>query len=479
MRKVSGALRGTIAGQFLGESILITCGSLILAIVWVALALPAFNTLSGKEITLSVLVEPVTAIGLLAVTIFTGFVSGSYPALFLSSLKPVSVLRGSLTAGSTRSSLRKVLVVAQFTLSVFLIIGTGIVYNQLQFMKNKDLGYKKEQLLYVVMRGDISNSYQALKSKRLSRAEILAVSASGSRPGSIGSSSSGAQWAGRDPEQQILINHTRVDYDYVETLGIEMVQGRSFSRDFPSDARSDSTGAFVINEDLAEIMGLDPIVGEDFSFMEQEGKIVGVMKDFHFHSVRVPIEPLALAMAPPEELNYLSIRIKPGNISSSVELIRSNWNQVIPNYPFEFRFVDEDLDRRYRAEERMGNVLRYFTILAIAISCLGLFGLASFMAEQRTKEIGIRKVLGAGVSTIIGLLTREFAKWVVIANLLAWPIAYFSANAWLQKFAYRIEPGWTVFLFAAVLALATALLTVSWQAIRSALANPVKALQYE
>jgi ABC-type antimicrobial peptide transport system permease subunit len=479
MRKVSGAFRQNIAGQFLGESVLIALCSLLLAIGLVIFALPVFNNLSGKEITAAILLQPNTLLGLVGVTLFTGLVAGSYPAFFLSSFEPVGVLKGSLKSGAKSSLLRKVLVVTQFALSVFLIIGTGIVYKQLQFMKTKGLGYDKEHLLYISMRGDIDQSYEALKGELLNRPEILGVTASGSPPASIGSNSSGAIWQGKDPDQKVLISHTRVDYDYVETLGIEMVDGRSFSRDYASDAGTDSTGAFLVNEELATIMGLNPVVGADLSFMGQQGTIIGVMKDFHYQSVRVPIEPLALGMAPPENLSFMAIRIRPADISSSIDVIRSIWNRVIPNYPFEFRFVDEDLDRRYRAEERMGGVLRYFAILAVIISCLGLLALASFMAEQRTKEIGIRKVLGASIPTIVGLLSKEFAKWVIIANMIAWPVAYFTMSTWLAKFAHRIETSWTTFLMAGSLALLIALLTVGWQAVKSALANPAKALRYE
>lgn len=479
LRKVSGARRGSIAVQFLGESVIISFASLCLAVLLVALVMPVFNILAGKEMSLDILFTAKMGLGLFLITSFSGLIAGSYPAFFLSAFKPVSVLKSSIKSGAKSSTLRKVLVVMQFALSIFLIIGTSVVFRQLQFMKNKDLGYDKEQLLYINLRGESNDSYKALKNELLQRSEILGVTGTTRPPGRIGSNSSGAKWQGSDPEQEILISQNYVGYDFTETMGIEMAQGRSFSQEFPSDVGTDSTGAFLINEELAKIMGLEPVVGAHLSFMGKEGTIVGVTKNFHFNSVRVDIEPLVMAMKPSDELGYAAIRIKPGDISASIDVIRDVWSQVIPNYPFEFKFLDEELDKMYRAEERMSGLLKYFTILAILISCLGLFGLASFMTEQRTREIGVRKVLGASVGNVILLLSKEFTAWVAISCFIACPVAWFVMNNWLQQFAFRIELGWLVFLVAGFLALIIALLTVSSQAIKSAVMNPAKALRYE
>ncbi|MCH7673734.1 ABC transporter permease [candidate division KSB1 bacterium] len=480
LRKVCGALRSSIAGQFLGESILMAFAALVFAILLVSNLLPLFNHISGKEITSAVWAQPDILIGLVVITLLTGIIAGSYPALFLSGFEPVRVLKGKLKSGAKSSALRKGLVVAQFALSVMLMIGTAVVYNQFVFMKNKNLGYDKEHVLYIRMRGDIGESYQVYKNELLKHPQILDVTASRQQPASIGSNSSGAEWDGKDPEKEdVLISFSTVDYDYVETLKIEMVQGRSFSPEFPSDLGTDSTGAFVVNEEMARIMGVEPIVGANLSFMGQKGKIIGVMKDFHYHSVRTEIMPLALALGDPERLGYIGIRIQPGDISVSTEVIRDVWDRIIPNYPIEFKFLDQELDRMYRTEERMVDILKYFAILAVFISCLGLFGLASYMAEQRTKEIGVRKVLGATVTNIVMLLSTEFARWVLLANLVAWPVAYVVMTNWLQKFAYRVELGWLTFIFAGVLALVIALLTVSSQALKSAVSNPAEALRYE
>ncbi len=481
MRKVSGALRGTIAGQFLGESVIYSLTALVLAVGLVGLVLPAFNLLAGKEIASNFWADPVILFGLGGIALLTGLVAGIYPAFFLSSFKPVSVLKGAIGSGARSSALRKVLVVTQFALSVFLIIGASVVYNQLAYMRSKDLGYDQERLLYIKMRGNIGESYHALKSELLSRPEILDVTATEHPPGRIGSNSGGAKWQGKDPEQKLLVSQNRVDYDFAKTLKIQMADGRAFSPEFPSDLGSDSTGAFLINEELASLIAQDvtPVLGQALSFIGRKGKIIGIMKDFHFNSVRRAIPPLALAMDHPQELGSIAIRIRPGDISESIDAIRGVWSSIIPNYPFDFKFVDQDLDRMYRAEERMVGVLKYFAGLATVISCLGLLGLASFMAEQRTKEIGVRKVLGASVPSIVALMSREFTRWVLLANLVAWPIAYLVLENWLQKFAYRIDVGWLVFLLAGALALVVALLTVSSQAIRSALSNPADALRYE
>ncbi len=479
IRKVSGALRGHVAGQFMGESIFLAFISLVLALVVVASLLPVFNQLAGKTVHPDVLTQPGVLAGLVAVTLLTGIVSGSYPALFLSAFRPVSVLKGTLQSGVKSAALRKVLVVVQFSLSILLIIGTTVVYQQVQYMKSKDLGFDKEQLLYIGMVDEVRSSYGSLRARFLQHPEIMSVTAVRQPPPGIGSSSSGAEWPGKDPEQEVLISHLAVDYGYLETMKITLAEGRSFSPHFPSDALNDSTGNFLINESLAQIIGIKPAAGLDLSFWGRKGKIVGVMKDYHFGSVRREIGPLAIALDQPEDLRFILLRLRPGEVEAAIEALRTVWDQTVPGYPFEFGFVDQDIEGLYRAEERMGDVLRYFTILAVCISCLGLFGLAAFMSEQRTKEIGVRKVLGASVMSIVTLLSAEFVRWVVFATVLAWPIAYFAMSQWLQSFAFRIDLSATSFLAAAGVAVVIALLTVSSQAIKSALTDPAESLRYE
>ena len=472
LRKVVGALRGNMIRQFLGESVLFACIGLLFAVPLVEFLLPFFNELAGKEIELDLIGS--WSLALVGVALVTGLVAGSYPALFLSSFRPAEVLKGSLRSGASSSLFRKLLVVLQFTLSIGLLIGTGVVYNQVTFMRGKGLGYEKEHVLNIRMRGDISGSYDELKMELTAHPAVLGVSAARQRLPNIGSNSSGGEWDGKDPELDVVIGNTQVDYDFVETMGIELVEGRSFSREFSTDA----TEAYLVNEKMAELMGVESAVGERFSLW-REGRIIGVMRNFHFKSVRDEIEPLVLGLNDPKDLTWMVVKLHPESAVAGVEFLKEIWERVVPNYPLEYQFLDREFDWMYRSEERMGGILKYFSVVAVLIGCLGLFGLASFMAEQRTKEIGVRKVLGASVGGIVVLLTREFTKWVVAANLVAWPVAWYAMSQWLEGFAFRVELGWEIFALAGIGALGIAWLTVGWQAVRAALSNPIEALRYE
>ena len=479
IRKVVGGKRKNIINQFFGESFILTIISLLLAIILVSLFIGVFNTISGKEISANILLKPEFIIGTIIVAIITGFLAGSYPALFLSSFQPVKVLKGDLSSGSKRGLLRKVLVVIQFTLSIFLIIGTIVVYSQLNYMRNKKIGFNKDHLLYIPMRGEIKKSYETIKNEFLKDSRILSVTASSHRPSHIGSNSSGADWEGKDPELRVLIGTHGVDFDYIKTLQIEMKSGRAFSRDITSDAPHDTIANFLINEEVEKIMGTDDAVGKRFSFMGFHGQIIGVMKNFHYQPVRSRIEPLAIVVAPIEWLSYILVRIQPDEVPKAMDYLKKTWGKIMPGYPFDYSFLDEDFDRMYRTEERMGALLKYFAIIAIFIACLGLLGLASFTAEQRTKEIGIRKTMGATVSRIVILLSTEFSVLVIISIFIASPVAWYFMRQWLQDYAYRTSLSWWVFALAAVLALLIALFTVSFQAIKAALTNPADALKCE
>jgi len=474
MRKVVGAVKGQIVKQFYGESCLFTLISLFFALAIVWLVLPVFNSISGKEISLSMLTHGYMPLAIGAIVLVTGILAGSYPALFLSAFHPVDVLKGTLASGSSHSNFRKVLVVAQFSMSIFLIIGTGIVSSQLRYIKQKNIGFDKAHLISIPMRGSVKESYDALKKELLKRPGVAGVSAASDRPSFIANNAGGADWEGKDPQREVSVHFTVVDYDYVETVDIGMVEGRSYSPDHPSDAET----AFVVNEELRRLMGFESILGKRFSFLGKTGTIIGVVKDFHFLSLKKKIEPLALVFEP-EYLSYIFVRIRPGNIAAALEDIENTWSRVVPEFPFDYRFIDAEFDALYRSEERMEGVLRYFSILAVFIACLGLFGLASFAAEQRTKEIGIRKVLGASMSGITLLLCREFTLLVLLANIIAWPVAYLVMRNWLSGFAYRTSVRWEIFIWAAGLALVVALVTVSYQSIKSALINPARALKYE
>jgi len=476
VRKVVGALKSHIIRQFYGESIIYAFIALAFAAMLVVLLMSPFNNLSGKELSLGILGNGMILVGFIGVTLFTGLVAGSYPALFLSSFQPVSVIKGSLKSGAGSSLFRRMLVVVQFALSIFLIIGTVVVYNQLQYMKNRDVGYNKEHLVYIPMRGQTGRFYEALKNALVRDSRILGVTGSSHRPSNIGSNSGGADWEGKDPEKVVLIGMSGVDYDYIDTIGIELTEGRSFSKEYGTD----QTEAFIVNEEVAKLIGKESVVGERFSFVGRDGKIIGVMKNFHYYSLRNKIEPLAIYMNPAAKgFNYTLIRIPSENISASLDFVKETWQKVVPGFPFEYRFLVDDFEYYYRSEERMGDLLKYFSILAVFIACLGLFGLASFTAEQRTKEIGIRKVLGASAQQITLLLCREFFVLVLLANIISWPVAYFVMRNWLQGFAYRANLGVFTFVLTMGLALVIALLTVSFQAVKAAVANPVDALKYE
>jgi predicted permease len=482
LRKASGAGRRSVIVQFFGESVLLAFISLLFALIIVGSVLEVFNNVSGKDLDFSSLLNARFILAMILVTLVAGLISGIYPALFLSAFRPIKVLKGDLSTGMKSGWFRKVLVVVQFTLSVFLIIGTVIIYRQLNYMKSKDLGYDKENLLYFQMRGEIKDKYQTIKDAFLRDPQVLGVSAASHPPHSIGSNSGGGDWDGRDPDQSVLIGNNIVDYDFIETMKIELKNGRSFSREFPGDmaSREDTSANFLINEVLEEIMQKENAVGERFSMWGMEGRIIGVMKDFHYRSVRSKIEPLMFFLAPIDWLSWMVVRVAPGDLTRTMDNLEDTWNEVMPGYPFDYSFVDESIDQVYRSEERLGNLLKYFTILAIMIACLGLFGLASFTAERRTQEIGVRKVMGARVSTVMMLLSKEFSMLVIISCLIAIPASlYVMGKVFLQNFEYRTDMAWWIFVGASLAALLIAILTVSYQAARAALTNPADALRYE
>ena len=478
MRKVLGAYRTQLIGQFLGESMIVTGLALVLSIGLVEMGLPHFNTFSGKELTLGATNAFGVVAGLAALALLVGLIAGSYPAFFLSSYQPVRALKGQLDSkrASTSTILRKGLIVFQFAISIALIIGTVIVYNQLHYVKNQDLGFNEEQIVVLPFQWDaaVLEKYMTFKNRLEENANILGVTASGDIPGRMMTTMS-YQVEGQTEDEWGSITALIVDPDFSETYEIPMVAGRDFSDEMQTDVRN----AFILNESAAREMGFAPeqAVGKKFR-MNERGRIIGVMKDFHFNSLHKEIEPLVLAVWP-SWLGYVSVRIAPGDIAGSLALIENTWRESNSNRPFSYFFFDEHFDQLYRAEERFAQVFVSFSSLAICIACLGLFGLATYTARQRTKEIGVRKVLGATVTNVTALLSKDFVKLLLLANVIAWPVAWYSMNKWLQNFAYRIDISWWVFALAGGLALVIALLTVSTQAIRAALANPVEALKYE
>ncbi|MGD8778577.1 MAG: ABC transporter permease [Ignavibacteria bacterium] len=480
MRKVIGANRIGIIRQFLGESILMSFLGLAFALLIVAVLLNPFNQITGKEISFSIFANLDLIVGLIIIAFLTGLIAGTYPALFLSRFIPVKVLKGDLKSGTKGSFFRRVLVVSQFTISIVLIVSTLIVFKQLEYMRNKSLGFDKEQVLYINLRGELRSRYETVKNALENTPGVISTSGVQSEPGFVYSNSGGADWDGKDPEMSVLVSHTAVDFNYIGTMKMEMVEGRTFSKEYSGDLLSDSseTGNFIINEELARIMGGGSMVGKRLDFWGINGTVVGVMKNFHFQKINNKIDPLAFFVYKPYMRNIV-IRISPENIPRTVNAIEEKWSSVVPDNPFDFKFLDDDFDELYRTEERMFDLVKYFSVLAIVIACLGLFGLASFTAEQKKKELGIRKVLGATEVNLTFLLCKEFFYLVLLSNVIALPAAFYVAEWWLQEFAYKISMPYEVFVMSGILAIAVALITVGYQALKAALSNPVESIKYE
>jgi ABC-type antimicrobial peptide transport system permease subunit len=474
LRKVVGAQRQHVINQFYGESLLLSFISLLIAIVLVYLFLPAFNNLAQKSMRLDLGNNPPILLGLLGITLFTGIISGSYPAMFLSSFRPSNVIKGTHFTHTSKSLLRKVLVVTQFSIAIVLIIGTIVTAKQLNYIRNKELGFNRQHVISLPMNPVLRESYEAFKNEALNHHSIIHVTSAQNRPTQVGNINP-VYWEGRGPEQYEVIKFITCDHDYIKTFEMEMAQGRDFSRDFPSDLQN-----YIVNEETAKLMGFENPVGKLFSIWQNEGQIIGVVKNFHSRPLHNEIEPLVLTLAQNDwGPNYVFLRIGPENISQTLDDLAKTWKKFAPNYPFEFQFLDEAFEQQYRTDQRTGTIFRYFAILAIFISSLGIFGLAAFTAEQRTKEIGIRKVLGSSISGIVSLISREFVLLLTLANVIAWPIAYFLMKRMLNNYAYRTNITLWIFLIAGALAYSIALLTVSFQAFKAARTDPARALRYE
>jgi putative ABC transport system permease protein len=473
LRKVIGASRRQLINQFLGESLLFSFIGLLLAVALAELFLPLFNSLSGKRLTIDYLDNFILLPGLVIIVLFVGLTAGSLPALYLSALQPAKTLKGMLKAGSRVSWLRRSLVLSQFAISIIFVFCTITISNQLSYIRNKKLGFNKEHVINIpIYDKDALQRYETIKNEFLKNPRILGVSASSFFPGKV-SWYQDYWYEGMSDRENPMICWIPVDHDFLPTFGIELVSGRNFSRDFPSDVK----GAYILNESAVKEIGWDSPLGKQLKIVEK-GTVVGVVKDFHFKSLHQQIEPLALYLCP-EYFEYLSVRIRPGVIPQTLAFLKDKWQELVPNQLFQYSFLDEDFDRLYKAEMRLEKIFGIVTSLAVFIACLGLFGLAAFTAEQRTKEIGVRKVLGASVTGIFILLSKEFTRWVLVANVIAWPLAYYAMSRWLQNFAYRTSIELWIFLLAAAVAFVVALLTVSYQAVRAALANPVESLRYE
>lgn len=468
VRKILGADRAQLVRQFVIESMLTTLLAVAIALIATELALPTFNNLIGKSLAADYFSSADTAWFLLVMTVSVGLLSGFVPAMFLSSFKPVNVIKGLTSRGERWTSwLRPTLVVGQFCITASLLVGALVIERQLDFMLHAKLGYEKDQVISINLRSARA-SFQAFKQELSQLLGVVSVSAS------MGSPMKGGMSFPLDIQgQKVEVHWIPVDADFIPTLGIEIMAGRNFS----SLISSDSTEAAVINQTYARMLGEREAIGKIVDAFGNR-KVIGVVKDFHTTSLREPIRPTALSIFP-NAYQSLLVRISPANFRNTLPQIRETWHKFVPDWPFDFSFLNDEYDALYRNEERLGQIFNAFAALAVFVACLGLFGLASYTAERRTKEIGVRKVLGASNGGIVSLLSRDFLRLVVIANLIAYPIAYFAMRRWLEDFAYRVDLSWWMFVLVAGMTLIIAFTTVAMQAVRAARANPVEALRYE
>jgi len=480
MRKVLGAYRQDLIRQFLGESLFIAFIAVILACALIQLLMPEFNNASGKSLE-GVFSNPLYLLGIVIVGAIAGLLSGLYPAFFLSAFQPVRVLKGAFKSGATGQWLRQSLVVAQFSISVGLIISAFIVYGQLKYMRNADLGFRKDALVYITTRPTMGQRFGTLRDEFLKISSVKNVAGMNEV---VGRSHNTYQFTyeGMKPDDKVYLSGIMVDENFVPTMGIEVIAGRNFSKDYKTD---DSLGV-LINEAMVSQLGWgspEQALGKQCYSNNGKERVIGVFKDFHYESLLKPVGGFFLDM-PPSRFSqffwrYIGVKIQGGDYKVTVTQLETVWNKIIPEFPFEFFFLDENLNQMYQAQDNLGKLVGYFSTLAIFIACLGMFALASFTAEQRTKEIGIRKTLGASVAQIIALFSKDFLKLVGIAAVFGSGLSYYAMNMWLQSFAYRMSMGIGIFLLSTVIALGIAMLTISYQSVKVATSNPVDALKYE
>jgi ABC-type antimicrobial peptide transport system permease subunit len=477
LRKTIGARKNQLVYQFLGESVLMSILAFLIALGLTQLLLPLMNRLTAKQLSLFPLHEPILYLFLIGLILFVGLISGSYPALFLTSARPIETLRATLRFQSGRSLFRIVTVVGQFTISILLIISTAVVYRQLHFIQNQPLGIQTDYTLKIPVNDSLRRRYVSFRNELLRNPNISHVSRGQAVPYAEDYKTNGVEWDGKDPDFSPTIRYSLTDFDFVEMFGLEIKEGRSFSRDFQGDRSN-----FLINEAAAEYMGMENPVGQQISFWGRTGQIIGVVKDYHHVSLHREILPHIFTINPRflgRAVKFIFVRITATNIPDTLAHMQEASKKIAPAFPLEYTFLDEGVGAQYESEQRLGKIFTYFAFLAILISCLGIFGLSAFSAEQRTKEIGVRKILGASVTGITVLLSKQFSRWVLFANLFAWPIAYYAMYKWLENFAYRIGINLLVFAGAGMLALLVASLPVGYQALKAASSNPVEALRYE
>ena len=475
MRKVVGASRLQLIQQFLGESFFIILLALSLGLLIVELVLPSFSNMVERQLSMQAMTEPQFLLGLVLTVMVVSLFAGGYPALNISAFKPISALTGVLAKGVKGRRLRNILVLFQFSITTILFICTLTINEQLDFVNNFDVGYSKDNVVNLKIRDRaVRQNIEAIKLELLQNPNVTAVAASGSLPNNI-DTFSGKVLNSKFPDRQTTIFYNTADYDFVDLYGIEIESGRNFSRNLGADEQ----GVFLVNEAAVKAAEWESPLEQTLTHWSGEtGQVVGVMKDFHLHSLHSAIEPLYIFLDP-DNFSHISIKVNAGNMPSTIEFIRGVMNKFSPNFPFEYSFFDEEFSRAYHPEQQMVNIFSSFAILAIIVACLGLLGLSAFAAQQRTKEIGIRKIMGASVSRVMVLLSKEFVHWVVLANFIAWPVAYLAMDRWLQNFAVRIDQSFVLFLLSALLAFVIAIVTVSVLSVKAAAASPIKALRYD
>ena len=473
VRKVVGAMRFALIWQFIGEAILIVCIAVIISLALVVTILPAFNQLTSKEIVI-----PFRDSGfwwtIAGLVISTGIISGSYPALYLSSFRPVLVLKGALKFSASALWFRKGLVVFQFMLSIILIIGTIVVSRQVDFIQHSNLGYDRENLVYIPLEGDLTGKYELFKNQAMKMPGIKDVSRMTDAPTDLHNGTSGVDWAGKDPNLDIDFSYSMVGYDFVKTMHLQLAEGRDFSKDFATD----SVG-YIINESALKIIGFKDPIGKPLTFWRKKGTIIGVLKDFHINSLHDKINPMVFRLGEQMDYGNTLVRTAPGKTKEAMAGLEKLCKELNPKFPFTYQFSDEEYQKLYTSEQLVSRLTNYFSFLGIFISCLGLLGLVLFTSEQRRPEFGIRKVLGASPFSLFNLLSREFLWLVLIALVIASPLSWLTVNKWLENFEYRVPVSWWMFVSAGILAILIALVTVSFQAIKSARANPAGSLRAE
>jgi putative ABC transport system permease protein len=471
VRKTIGAGRGILFAQFIGEAMMVTVLAVVVSLVIVIFLLPVFNWLTDKQI-LFPFRSTVFWITIMGLTLLTGFIAGSYPAIYLSSFRPIKVLKGSLKFSDSILVFRKGLVTFQFVLSIVLIIGTIIIMKQVNYLQTKNLGFNKENLIYIPFQGEMANKFKVFKQEILSMPGIKDVTRTDQPPTRTGAHAYDMEWIGKDPNTKTVVIHVTVGYGFLKIMNLQLLQGRDFSPDFPTDSLG-----YIINETALKLIGYKDPIGQPLSIFKNKGHIIGVVKDFHFKSLHDPIEPLIINLNEHIDWGNALVKTEAGKTKEAIASLEKVWSQMEPKFPIVYYFVEEDYKRLYNSELTISKLSNGFAFLAIFISCLGLLGLTMFTAEQRRKEIGIRKVIGAGSGDIVLMLSKDIMKIVLLSFIISTPVAWMAMNNWLQNYAYRTNISWWIFIISGVTALMIAMFTISFQTIKAARANPVNSLR--